>query len=144
MKALQEYLLSDNGDHGQVEAIATDLGKLHAALYHDTGVPPEDVINAVSSGEVGSDTAKYLSELAKEAMSSRQMPDALQLSERILHSMLQENEGDDRFGMWDFWPGSVLVGAMANVALIDWEYFSISSASSELGMFSKWTSYDCF
>jgi hypothetical protein len=66
--------------------------------------------------------------------------EALVLSERAGNALCAKAEAEDVcLGMVDFWPGNILVelGEFGRCGLIDWEYFGLTSASSELGMLRK-------
>jgi len=39
--------------------------------------------------------------------------------------------------MVDLWPGNILIDSDGNVGLVDWEYFGLSSAGSEIGMLGE-------
>ena len=143
MKILSEILLVDSAvEVAHIQEFATVLGRFLSELFQATANPPEPWIADTTSPNSLS-LYHYLTTMVLK--NCRDIGDiteaeALVLSERAGNALRAKAEAKDVcLGMVDFWPGNVLVelGEFGRCGLIDWEYFGLTSASSELGMLRK-------
>lgn len=143
MKTLSQILLLDAViETAHIQEFATVLGRFLSEFFQATANPPEPWIAQTTSPESHS-LYHYLTTLVLK--NCREIGDvteaeALVLSERAGEAWRAKAEAEDVcLGMVDFWPGNILVelGEFGRCGLIDWEYFGLTSASSELGMLRK-------
>lgn len=143
MKSLSQILLLDAAvETAHIQEFATVLGGFLSELFQATANPPEPWIAQATSKDSLS-LYTYLTEMVLKKC--RELGDiteaeALVLSERSGQALCARAEAEDVcLGMTDFWPGNILVelGEFGRCGLIDWEYFGLTSASSELGMLRK-------
>ena len=154
---LSEYLLSDTsadpslcgrlGIHAQ--KIAQDLGRFLVKLYKATTNPPKELITYLdSTNNTSLSTKTYIANITADILRGEGIADADVLAERVRRGLLEDDQGEFCLGMVDFWTESVLIGKengdddttnsrSCQCGLVDWEYFGVSSAASELGMFRK-------
>ena len=144
-RTLSEYLTSDpRPSDNEVEAIAIRLSHFISEMFRLTSAPAAKVIDSSSDASDTGDIAQFLAQAAGKIMTEAAVPDADELSMRILRCAKSEIR-DPCFGMGDFWPESVLIDTEGNTGLVDWEYFGVTTASSELGMFRMHSSiFRCF
>ncbi|KIM42772.1 hypothetical protein M413DRAFT_123435 [Hebeloma cylindrosporum] len=142
MKTLSQILLQDSDpalETTHIQEFAAVLGRFLSELFQATANPPEPWITHATSTDSLS-LYHYLTGLVLK--NCREFGDiteaeAVVLSERAGRALRAKAEAEDVcLGMVDFWPGNILVelGAFGRCGLIDWEYFRLTSASSELGM----------
>ncbi|TFK35014.1 kinase-like domain-containing protein [Crucibulum laeve] len=139
-RSLSTYLCESEGSNvDTLNEIAANLGQFFAELYVSTRNPPQELIARVSNPAYMTETYGYLAGLTRKALVSAGLPDADVLAERVRGALLDvedDIDGDDRcLGMADMWPESMLIDDEDRCGLVDWEYFGVSSASAELGMF---------
>jgi hypothetical protein len=143
MKTLSQVLLMDAAvEAPHIQEFATVLGGFLSELFQATANPPEPWITQTTSPNALS-LYHYLTRMVVK--NCREIGDiaeaeALVLSERAGQALRAKAEAEDVcLGMVDFWPGNVLIelGEFGRCGLIDWEYFGLTSASSELGMLRK-------
>lgn len=152
MAPLSEVLLALTEDTAKGEekevlrAVAADLGTYLATLFSATANPPESFVQYMREVSDRTGIYDYLADVVLSYLRGAGMEDAAALSERVRTGF---NESDDAeppkcLGMVDFWPENVLVDlkyadatTKTRCGLVDWEYFGVSDASSELGMFRK-------
>ena len=155
---LSEYLLSDAsatlshsdldsspsihsklGVHAQ--STAEDLGRFLFGLYTTTINPSDPYFGGLTSNDSTLATKTYLANMTADILRAEGISDASILAKRVWRGLIEEPEREPCLGMVDFWPESVLIGKDEDTrcGLVDWEYFGVSSASSELGMFRKYS-----
>jgi hypothetical protein len=143
MKTLSQILLQDaTVEATHIQEFATVLGAFLSELFQATANPPEPWIAQTTTKDSLS-LYTYLTEMVLN--NCREIGDiteveALVLSERAGEALRAKAVAEDVcLGMVDFWPGNILVelGEFGRCGLIDWEYFGLTSASSELGMLRK-------
>ncbi|KJA18223.1 hypothetical protein HYPSUDRAFT_57299 [Hypholoma sublateritium FD-334 SS-4] len=147
MTTLSEVLLAGEAlefEAKKMQEIATGFGVFLSALFTETASPPASFVSYIASVSDRSGIYDYLADVVLNYLRDAGIQDAPALSERVRTGF---NESDDAeppkcVGMVDFWPENVLVELAANdkdaptkCGLVDWEYFGVSDASSELGMF---------
>ena len=145
MKTLSQILLLDGDtavEASDIQEFATVLGEFLCELFQATANPPDYWVAQATSPE-SLNLYNYLTGMVLQNF--RKVGDiteaeAIILSERAEKALLTKAEAEDVcLGMVDFWPGNILVepGQFGRCGLIDWEYFGLTSASSELGMLRK-------
>ena len=75
-----------------------------------------------------------LASVTKKVLEKAGNMDADGLAERVSKDLKSNRSVEPCLGMVDFWPGNILINSQGDCALVDWEYFGRSAASSELGM----------
>jgi len=143
MKTLSQILLLDAAiEAAHIQEFAIVLGGFLSELFQATANPPEPWIAQTTSPNSLS-LYHYLTGMVVKncrEIGNITEAEALVLSERAGNALLAKAEAEDVcLGMVDFWPGNILVelGEFGRCGLIDWEYFGLTSASSELGMLRK-------
>jgi len=145
MKTLCQILLLDGEaavEASHIQEFATVLGEFMSELFQATANPPDYWVAQANSPESLS-LYNYLTGMVLQIfreVENMTKAEALLLSERAENALLTKAEAEDIcLGMVDFWPGNILVepGQFGRCGLIDWEYFGLTSASSELGMLRK-------
>lgn len=152
MTTLSEVLLAREAlefEAEKMQKIAAGFGVFLSALFTATASPPASFVSYIASVSDRSGIYDYLADVVLSYLRDAGIQDAPALSERVRTGF---NESDDAeppkcVGMVDFWPENVLVELAANdktaptkCGLVDWEYFGVSDASSELGMFREFSS----
>ena len=135
-RTLSKYLTSDPRPlDNEVEAIAIQLSQFITEMFRLTSASAEkDIDSSSSDPSDAGDVAQCLAQAAGKIMAEASVPDAEELSMRILRCAKGKIQ-DPCLGMVDFWPESILIDPEGNTGLVDWEYFGVTTAGSELGMF---------
>lgn len=132
---LFDYLTSDPPIQ-EIEQIGTALGEFLAELFLATRNPSAEALSHVTSNSSAEVHLVLISAVTK-VLTGAGIGDAELLAERVERSLRDSGNVEPCLGMVDFWPGSIIIDARGNCGLVDWEYFGLSSASSELGMLGK-------
>jgi thiamine kinase-like enzyme len=75
--------------------------------------------------------------VTKKVLATAGIANAELLTERVNQALQSNGTVEPCLGMVDLWPGNILIDSHCNVGLVDWEYFGLSTASSELGMLGE-------
>lgn len=148
MNTLSEVLLVEEETdlETNIEKVAAELGAFLFKFYSTTSNPPTSFIADMAKVSDRSRIHNFLVDAALTNLRGAGVEDAKILSERVRDSFDKSDAADVTkcLGMGDFWPENILVdlGDPDNIApikcgLVDWEYFGVSDAPSELGMFGE-------
>jgi hypothetical protein len=148
LKTLSEILLSeeDTGLEANIEKVGAELGAFLFEFFSTTSDPPTSFIAYMAKVSDRSGIYDYLADVVLKNLGDAGVEDAKILSERVRNFFDESDTADlsKCLGMVDFWPENVLVdlGEIGNTdstkcGLVDWEYFGVSDAPSELGMFRE-------
>jgi hypothetical protein len=134
-RMLSEYLASDPPPaSGEVEHFATQLGAFIAGLHRVTANPPPLALFSLEDPLQASDVFEMLTNITKSVLISANLQDADTLTARARIEL--QHKGDELcLGMVDFWPANILIDQEGHYCLVDWEYFGLANAASEIGMF---------
>ncbi|KAF8185121.1 kinase-like domain-containing protein [Pholiota molesta] len=146
LKTLSEIILSeeDTGLEANIERVGAELGAFLFEFFSMTSDPPTSFIAYMAKVSDRSGIYDYLADVVLKNLGDAGVEDAKLLSERVRNFFDESDTADlsKCLGMVDFWPENVLVdlGEIGNTdstkcGLVDWEYFGVSDAPSELGMF---------
>jgi len=137
---LVDFLLEES-NREVTSALASKLAAFLANLYGCTKSTALFVTaQEEEKGERGDAALNaYFSESVRTILTAHAIEDIEGLMERVEESLYSRDKEGPCLGMVDFWPGNILVRERGGCGVIDWEYFGVSSAASELGMFSKQT-----
>ena len=112
-------------------------------LHRTTTNPSNKVIAHFVELARNNSLAKYLASITADILSAEGIADASILAKCVWRGLIEEPESELCLGMVDFWPASVLIrkdnDTRSRCGLVDWKYFRVSSAPSELGMFRKYS-----
>lgn len=137
-QTLSQYLTSDPPPSlHDIEEIATNLGGFLAELFKATRDPPADTLSLVSTNSHTTEIYSFLTSVTKKVLTEAGITDAELLSERVSQALQSNGTVEPCLGMGDLLPGNILIDSRRNIGLVDWEYFGLSSASSELGMLGE-------
>lgn len=135
-QTLSEYLTSDPPLH-DIEKIAARLGEFLAELFKATRDPSVHTLSLIYDPSHNAETYSYLVSVTKKVLTKAGVTSAELLTERVNQALQSNGTVEPCLGMADLWPGNILIDSRLNVGLVDWEYFGLSSASSELGMLGE-------
>lgn len=136
--SLSEYLTSTPPpSSSDVKGLATTLGSLLSELFAGTRDPAPDTIALLGHPHAG-DAVELVGGLAKEVLIHSGITDAEVLAARVEEALRDNGRQEQCVGICDLWPGSILIDPVGRCGLIDWEYFGLSNAASEVGMFRGW------
>jgi hypothetical protein len=135
-QTLSQYLTSDPPLH-DIERIATTLGEFLAELFAATRNPSIDTLSLVSNPSHTAETYSFLVSTTKKVLTTAGITNAELLAERVNRALQSNGTVEPCLGMADLWPGNIIIDSHRNVGLVDWEYFGLSTASSELGMLGE-------
>jgi hypothetical protein len=134
-RMLSEYLESDPAPaSGEIEHFASQLGAFIAGFHRATANPPPLPLFSLEDPLQPSDICEMLTNITKSVLISANLQDADTLAARACLEL--QDKGDEVcLGMVDFWPANILIDREGHYGLIDWEYFGLANAASEIGMF---------
>jgi len=135
-QTLSQYLTSDPLMH-DIERIATSFGAFLAELFRATRDPSDDTVTLVAHPSHTAETNSFLISVTKRVLTTAGIANAELLAERVNQALQSNGTVEPCLGMVDLWPGNILIDSHSNVGLVDWEYFGLSTASSELGMLGE-------
>jgi hypothetical protein len=135
-QTLSEYLTSDPPLH-DIERIATSLGQFLAEFFTATRDPSADILSVVSNPSHTTEIYSFIASVTKKVLTTAGIANADMLAECANQALQSHGTIEPCLGMVDLWPGSILIDSHGNWGLVDWEYFGLSSASSELGMLGE-------
>lgn len=142
-KLFSDHILSNSSSHVEVEELGVVLGRFFGSLFVATRNPTIETIESLSDshhllGFLTAEAERVISQSAKE-----ESPETTLLMERMQNALDERSNLEPCLGMVDFWPGSVLISKNGDCSLVDWEYFGLTNAGTELGMFGKSLFMDC-
>ena len=132
-QTLSQYLTSNPLMH-DIERIATSLGAFLAELFRATRDPPDDIVTLFANPSHTAETYSFVISVMNKVLTTAGIANAELLAERVNEALQRNGTVEPCLGMADLWPGNILIDSCCNVGLVDWEYFGLSTASSELGM----------
>jgi Phosphotransferase enzyme family len=132
-QTLSQYLTSDPLMH-DIERIATSFGAFLAELFRATRDPPDDIVTLFANPSHTAETYSFVISVMNKVLTTAGIANAELLAERVNEALQRNGTVEPCLGMADLWPGNILIDSCCNVGLVDWEYFGLSTASSELGM----------
>ena len=132
-------VLLEGSNSAVTSALALDLAAFLANLYRSTKLNALSFIaQEEETGERGDAALNaYFSESVRSILMAQRIEDVETLMKTVEESLYSQDKEGPCLGMVDFWPGNILVLQDGGCGVIDWEYFGVSSAASELGMFGK-------
>ncbi|KAI0245295.1 kinase-like domain-containing protein [Lactifluus subvellereus] len=136
-KTLSDHLITSNSlptPDNHLQEIATILGQFLPELYLSVRDPQPETLSVLSNPNRTVETFTLLATMTKSILVSADAPDADALSVRVERALQRIGTVEPCLGMCDLWPGSILIDTQGNCGLVDWEYFGLSGAGSEMGM----------
>ncbi|KAF9244441.1 kinase-like domain-containing protein [Melanogaster broomeanus] len=118
----------------EVARIAKDLGQFLAEFVLATSEPNAEILARASNVAMVDQFYSDSVNLTKTVLTNQGIPDAEMLVRRIDEALRDAGQTNSCLGIVDLWAPNILINADNNICLIDWEYFGLSSASSELSM----------
>lgn len=137
-KLLTDWLTSDPPPllHA-VEQFASVLGQFLAEFASTTRNPSAEAFAHVPNLQAVGKFYEALASETRTCLMNSDIVDAETLAARSAQAFGDCGKIEPCLGMVDLWPGNVIVDEVGNCGLVDWEWFGLSSASNELGMFGK-------
>ncbi|KAG8954831.1 hypothetical protein FRC00_005659, partial [Tulasnella sp. 408] len=134
-KLFSDHILSNCPPQGEIEELGVELGRFFGRLFVATRNPTAETVGSLSDsrhllGFLTAEAERVLSQSAKE-----EYPETKSLMERMQNALDERSNLEPCLGMIDFWPGSILISKNGECSLVDWEYFGLTNAGTELGMF---------
>lgn len=136
-----DWLTSEPGPSPHdIERIASTTAQFLAEFASITRNPPADILpNLKTVGQF----YEFLGSTPKKVLDSSgvDVPDAGILTARAIAGLEDCGKVEPCIGMVDMWHGCILVHEDGSCGLVDFEWFGLSDAGNELGMFGKSSSF---
>jgi hypothetical protein len=137
---LSEYLTTDPPAHHS-ERIAMTLGEFLAKFFLSTRNPSAETLSLFTVPSSTTNTLSHLVSTMKNVLATAGVIDAGTLTGRVDQALRNSGTVEPCLGMVELWPGSILINAHEICGLVDWEFFGLSGAGSELGMLRESLSF---
>ncbi|KAF9465831.1 kinase-like domain-containing protein [Collybia nuda] len=116
-----------------IKDTAIALGSFLGKLFVATRDPAPDAIALLSRPNVN-EIVELVGGMTKKSLLRSHFSEAESLAARVEEALRDGGKQEQCIGMVDLWPESILIDSSRQCGLIDWEYFGLSNAASEIGM----------